>query len=394
VLVPVPDLRQRNANTAAAILQRSRLSLGQQTRQESERNLGLITSQSPQPGTKVQAGSTVDIVVAVEIPRVTVPNVVRLDEGVAATNLNESQLRMGALTQRDAEEVSGTVIAQSPAAGVRVPKDSRVNLMVSRQIQRTLTVMVDDPNPEAGKSVRFHAHLDREAAGFQYQFDFGDGKQSGWTSQSIASHAYESPGAYVVMATAYRGAVKVPSASVGVTAKEIEFQLALTASPQSAKRGDAVAFMVKSDRNDIRPLYQFEFADGKQSDWSPEPFVQHRYNDRGTYLTKVRARVGSGRIVESVAQAVKVSAPPTLAVILIAFGLTGVGVGGFVYHGWKQFLKLIRAVPRMDAGEQHLEMQNRASWGEGARLRMVWPRGEQMVEWAQGREPRKAEGHD
>jgi len=45
VLVPVPDVRHRDANTAAAILQHSRLNLGQQTREESESNPGLITSQ-------------------------------------------------------------------------------------------------------------------------------------------------------------------------------------------------------------------------------------------------------------------------------------------------------------------------------------------------------------
>lgn len=394
VLVPVPDVRHRDANAAAAILQRSRLSLGQQTREESESSPGLITSQSPPPGTQVKGGSTVDIVIAVAIPPVTVPNVVNLDEGTAATNLSESRLRMGSLARRDSDEVSGTVLAQDPAAGARVPRDSSVNLTLSRQIPRRLTVMVDDPNPEAGKSVRFHAHLDREGAGFQYQFVYGDGKQSGWTSQSLVAHAYEMPGAYVVTATAARGAVRVPSASVGVAAKEIEFHPTLTATPQRAKPGDAVTFTVKNDRQDIRPFYQFEFADGAQSDWSPEPFIQHRYKDQGTYLTKVRARVGSGRIVESVTQVEVPRTVPIPGILLVAVGLTGVGIGAFVYHGWRQFLKWVRAVPRIDAGEQHLVMQNREGSSEDARLRIVWPRGEQLVEWAQGQGPRKAEGHD
>jgi beta-lactam-binding protein with PASTA domain len=394
VLVPVPDVRHRDANTAATILQQSRLRLGQQTRQESESNPGLISSQSPQPGTRVEAGSTVDILVAVAIPPVTVPNVIRLDEGMAVTDLGESRLRLGSLAQRDSDEVSGTVLAQSPAAGAQVPRDSSVNLTVSRQIQRTLTVMVDDPTPEAGKPARFHAHLDQGDSGFQYQFVFGDAQQSEWANESTVTHVYETPGSYVVTATASRGAVRVPSAGVGVAAKEIEFHIKLTATPRSAKAGYLVAFQVENDRKDIRPLYQFEFADGKQSDWSNEPFAQHSYERTGTYVTKVRARVGSGRIIESATEEVVEGSFPPLAAILIAVGLTGIGIGAFVYHGWKQFLKWVRAVPRMDAGEQNLVMQNREGWSEEARLRMVWPRGEQLVEWVQGHGSRKAEGHD
>jgi hypothetical protein len=208
------------------------------------------------------------------------------------------------------------------------------------------------------------------------------------------AHAYETPGAYVVTAAAARGAVKVPSASVEVTAKEIEFHPTLRATPQTGKPGEVVTFTVKNDRQDIRPFYQFEFADGTQSNWSPEPFIQHRYKDHGTYLTKVHARVGSGRIVESIAQVEVTRTPPIPAIILIAAGLTGVGIGAFVYHGWKQFLKWVRAVPRMDAGEQQLQMQDRESSSEDARLRIVWPRGEQLVEWVRGQGPRKAEGHD
>lgn len=394
VFVKVPDVRHRDANAAATMLQQSRLRLGQQTRQEGESDAGLISSQSPQPGTRVEAGSTVDIVVAVAIPPVMVPNVVHLDEGRAVTDLGESRLRMGSLTQQDSDEVSGTVLAQSPAAGMQVPRDSSVNLTVSRQIQRTLSVMVNDPNPEAGKPARFHAHLNREDAGFQYQFVFGDGKQSGWVGSSTVTHTFETPGSYIVTATAIRGAIRVPSASVGVTAKEVEFHIALSATPARAKPGEAVTFTVKNDRADIRPLYRFEFADGKQTDWSNEPFAQHSYEQSGTYVTKVRARVGRGRIVESAAQEEVKGAVSFQAIVLIGAGLTGVGIGAFVYHGWTQFLKWVRAVPRMDAGEQQMEMQNRGSSGEAARLRMVWPRGEQLVEWAQGREPRKVEGHD
>src|SRR5262249_39467650 len=123
--------------------------------------------------------------------------------------------------------------------------------------------------------------------------------------------------------------------------------------------------------------------------------TQHRYERRGTYVTRVRARVGDGRVVESVAQEVVITGSvPIVLSLLIAAALGGVGVGGFVYRGWRQFLKFGRGVPRIDAGEQRGVIEGRRSAREDARLRMVWPRGQQLVEWAEGHAPRKAEGHD
>jgi beta-lactam-binding protein with PASTA domain len=396
LLVVVPDVRGSSPQTAGMLLQHSRLNLGNIGQQESATNVGRISTQTPLPGTRVAVGSNVDIVVATEIPTVPVPSVISFDEGHASDTLTEGRLKMGHITQRPSDQVSGTVLAENPPAGTRVRTGSNVDIVVSKQIDRQLTVMVDQPNPEAGSEVRFHAHLEPEDPGFQYQFVFGDGKSKGTGGDSTATHAYENAGAYQVSATATRGATQVASPPVGVTAKDVAYTVDVTATPARAKPDREIALIVKNSRAEIHPSYQFEFADGTQSDWSTESFARHSYHSGGTYLVKVRARLGNGPVVESAAQSVKVDSTllPVVAGLLVGLAGLGLGGGAYVYHGWKKFGKAVRTVPRMDVGKQELRARHEEPRGEEMQLRVVWPRGEQLIQWARGSEPRKAEGHD
>lgn len=93
--VSVPNLIHRDINSARAFLEHSRLRLGQVGHQESGDSIGLITSQSPQPGTRVEVGTPVNVVVAQERPLVRVPDVIKRDEGTAASTLSRAGLQMG-----------------------------------------------------------------------------------------------------------------------------------------------------------------------------------------------------------------------------------------------------------------------------------------------------------
>jgi hypothetical protein len=334
-------------------------------------------------------------VVASEIPMVTVPNVVSYDESRASDQFAQDRLQMGKVTQRESDQPSGTVLMENPPAGTRVRAGSSVSVVVSQQFVPELSVMVDQPNPEAGSPVKFHAHLDREGPGFQYQFNFGDGDTEVTGGESTVTHVYENSGAYVVSAVATRGAVKVESPAVGVTATDVTYQVALSATPQKAKPGSDVAFIVKNSRAGFQPKYRFDFADGTQSEWSAEPFAQHKFESGGTYAVKVSARIGNGPVVESAAQNVKIERPVPIPLAAVVFaGLAGLAGGGFVYHGWKAFKKLVRAVPRFDPGKQEIHAGDHKYEGTEARLRVVWPRGEQVIHWAGAGVPGKAEGHD
>ena len=138
--------------------------MGQVEHQVSDIFVGLITAQSPEPGTRVEVGTSVNVVVAQERPLIAVPDVVRRDEGSAASILSAAGLRMGMVSQKVSEESSGTILSQYPKAGTKVQTGTNVNVTVSHQLLRQLIVMADDPNPEIGKPVKFHAHLDPEGS--------------------------------------------------------------------------------------------------------------------------------------------------------------------------------------------------------------------------------------
>ena len=387
--VSVPSVIHRDIQSAEGFLQHSRLRLGQVEHQVSDNFVGLITAQSPEPGTRVEVGTSVNVVVAQERPLIAVPDVVRRDEGSAASILSAAGLRMGMVSQKVSEESSGTILSQYPKAGTKVQTGTNVNVTVSHQLLRQLIVMADDPNPEIGKPVKFHAHLDPEGSQFKYLYTFGDGAASKWTSQSTVTHAYQAAGSYRVQAVAMRGTTRIPSESAVIVAKEIEFKVLLVPTPTRAKPLDEIAFTAKASRSDLPLSYQFDFADGTQSDWSPEPVTRHIYDRPGTYPAKVRARVAQGRIVESVVP-VEVGIVPWTLWAALGTGLAGLGGGAFIFHGWRQFLKWIRVVPKMDPGGQHLRIESREGWGDNCRLRLVKPPGEQRIVWAGG--PGRQEG--
>jgi beta-lactam-binding protein with PASTA domain len=93
---------------------------------------GSVISQSPIAGTQVVTGSAVALVVSSGLPQVTVPNVVGLTQAAATTAITDGNLIVGAVTTASSTTVSaGSVISQTPVAGVQVAPGSAVALVVS-----------------------------------------------------------------------------------------------------------------------------------------------------------------------------------------------------------------------------------------------------------------------
>jgi serine/threonine-protein kinase len=92
---------------------------------------GQVYKQNPLPG-DVKRGSTVIYYVSGGVPQVTVPDVTLLSGVDAAAKLNNNGLNVGATTSQPSDTVPiGEVISQLPAAGDKVDKDSKVNLVIS-----------------------------------------------------------------------------------------------------------------------------------------------------------------------------------------------------------------------------------------------------------------------
>jgi serine/threonine-protein kinase len=92
---------------------------------------GLVISQDPKAGQKVDQGSAVTIVVSSGKPQVRVPDVRGQPQDQATAHLEQHGLTVGSVTQQPSTKSSGTVIDQNPKPHQKVDKGTPVSLVVS-----------------------------------------------------------------------------------------------------------------------------------------------------------------------------------------------------------------------------------------------------------------------
>ena len=131
--VSVPPVVGETKN--AAEQQLSAVGLESSSSEEaSDRPAGEVISQSPDAGTRVEAGSTVDLVVSSgpePVTEVDVPNVVGLTRADAVSNLRSLGLSPSVQEQpTDIEPQDGRVIDQNPGGGTTVKEGTRVVVTV------------------------------------------------------------------------------------------------------------------------------------------------------------------------------------------------------------------------------------------------------------------------
>jgi len=93
---------------------------------------GTVLSQSPQPGGAAQPGSTVSLVVSKAPEKVQVPEVVGQTASDARSKLESVGLKVDLTDDWSATIAAGRISAQKPQSGEQVPKDSTVQLTVSK----------------------------------------------------------------------------------------------------------------------------------------------------------------------------------------------------------------------------------------------------------------------
>ncbi|HEU0012710.1 MAG TPA: PASTA domain-containing protein [Longimicrobium sp.] len=150
--VQVPDLSGRTLAEARALLAQATLALGATDEIDSDRaRAGTIFGQQPAPGATVNAGSAVTVAVARQRLAV-VPRLTSLSLTAAQARLREAGLRAGAVERTESESrPANSVIAQSIAAGSRVPPGTAIGLDVAIapivEEQPTEPQPQDDPQP-------------------------------------------------------------------------------------------------------------------------------------------------------------------------------------------------------------------------------------------------------
>jgi serine/threonine-protein kinase len=135
-LYAVPDMRNRTLRQASLWIQQTDLVIGEIIEETSDRvREGYIISQLPEPGTQVDAGTRVNLVVSTGSSRefVTMPNVIEMKFNDARRVLSALELRTDNIRYEFSTAYDpDVVIQQEPEFGTPIKRGSSVKLVVSK----------------------------------------------------------------------------------------------------------------------------------------------------------------------------------------------------------------------------------------------------------------------
>ncbi|MGC9542077.1 Stk1 family PASTA domain-containing Ser/Thr kinase [Streptomyces sp. UG1] len=134
--VPVPNLVGETQNSAKDLLNNVDLALGQAKKEPCEdQPAGNICKQDPEPNTKVDKNTTVNVVVSTGAPKVSVPDVEGLQYDQAKTQLEDKGFNVEQKTE-ESDRNPGVVISQDPNGGTEKEKGSTITLTVAKEKEK------------------------------------------------------------------------------------------------------------------------------------------------------------------------------------------------------------------------------------------------------------------
>jgi serine/threonine-protein kinase len=166
--VQVPDLDRLSVAEATTRLQQNELRLGAQTPSTSDRPEGTVIAQQPAAGESIEQGQSVNITVSSGLEQATVPQLVALTSVEdARIALQDANLALGAVKEKNSQQPAGYVLSQDPAEGTQVDAGSSVNITVSSGLVKV---------PKVTGSSEAQARSDLAQVGFDVQVvDLEDG---------------------------------------------------------------------------------------------------------------------------------------------------------------------------------------------------------------------------
>ena len=146
--VTVPRVVGRQLDDARSDLEEADLEVDV-TREESEdEEPGTVLRQDPEPGSEVDAGTSVTLVVAEEPTQVAIPDVEGQNESEAVAALSGRGLQVDVQDETvTSPSEDGKVLRQSPGSGRRVDRGRRVTIVVGRFDDSGVN---PDPEPDPG----------------------------------------------------------------------------------------------------------------------------------------------------------------------------------------------------------------------------------------------------
>jgi serine/threonine-protein kinase len=129
--VVVPDVRGIKESNAVQQVSEKGLEPEVQRKPDNETPVGLVSSQDPLPGRKVDKGEIVVIVVSTGKAKTKVPNVVGRSQAEALQALSDAHLRWNAV-EVFSDKQAGIVTGQDPKGGERVVEGAVVRINISQ----------------------------------------------------------------------------------------------------------------------------------------------------------------------------------------------------------------------------------------------------------------------
>ncbi|HEX6117452.1 MAG TPA: PASTA domain-containing protein [Solirubrobacterales bacterium] len=146
-LVTVPDVLNQTEASARTELEGAGLLVDVET-EESDVTEGNVVSEDPGPGSRVEEGERITIVVSEGPGDVSVPNVVGQSRTTALGNLSAANLGATVVeVDTDVESEDDQVLDQTPGGGSRVPPGTDVTIEVGHFVEP------EEPDPAAGDEV-------------------------------------------------------------------------------------------------------------------------------------------------------------------------------------------------------------------------------------------------
>ncbi|MEU5365688.1 Stk1 family PASTA domain-containing Ser/Thr kinase [Streptomyces sp. NPDC005925] len=135
--VSAPNFVGETKTTARELATNAELELSFTSKPCENQSKNKICSQKPAAGTKIEKGSTVDLVVSTGAPKVTVPSVIGLPLDEAKKQLEGDDYELTVETKaRESSEEPGTVLDQNPIKGKEVEKGSTITLTVAKKADK------------------------------------------------------------------------------------------------------------------------------------------------------------------------------------------------------------------------------------------------------------------
>jgi serine/threonine-protein kinase len=159
--VQVPNLEGLTIEQATTTLEEFQLRLGAQTPEVSDRPVDTVIAQQPAAGESIEQGQSVNVTVSAGLEQVTVPQLIALTSIEAARiALEDANLQLGAIKERNSPQPAGYVLAQEPEEGTQVNAGSSIDITVSSGLVQV---------PNVTEVSEAQARSDLAQAGFDVQ---------------------------------------------------------------------------------------------------------------------------------------------------------------------------------------------------------------------------------